>query len=483
MTTLAENKNLASSVQSLLNIQILVLSLKYIFLFGFTFKLYLMLSHGALDANAQYEAVLPAIISFWAIVKCLTIFVFLYFLEYVFIVKENVSNVYEHARFLKVSDEEVNSIVKLNTQSMDKTTLALCDDLNSKLVRCYRLVNEETLPNFLVSLFRVVMVVPLNLGFKEVEQKSVMVSMLSVLYNEYSRCISAINSLRGICLKLPVFLCVTFLACQLYLILSLAITDTQSAKWMPSSLHQLMIYPIVAFDFLNEPPYHELIKGTAASLFLVPVAKHDLGINLYFLAILGVLFLLLIKMRFFHLDKSVRNIRKRDRKMSSTRSMSKEPIPWKFGHYFSLLTGESKESFNTTTSPQDPRIMEHEFLASLHILASRKKGFKSWLFPSPQVEINFVLDELDKIGGKHEMVAEKSNLDLPEALKNDIAHRQLLIENLLSDLKNIITKGEARFIFIGGREINDTWLDRPHRQKSALYVNILLQHLYSQFVK
>ncbi|MFD2113766.1 ATP-binding protein [Thiorhodococcus fuscus] len=121
-----------------------------------------------------------------------------------------------------------------------------------------------------------------------------------------------------------------------------------------------------------------------------------------------------------------------------------------------------------TTPPLDAQQIEAELL---DILADCRRIPR--LFGRP--DIVFVFDELDKISGTriHDVQSAPSNqtfssrpnnstafegiADFPTWTTREIYKRKERVDELLSTIKNFITEGEARFFFIAGREMLDSY--------------------------
>ncbi len=98
--------------------------------------------------------------------------------------------------------------------------------------------------------------------------------------------------------------------------------------------------------------------------------------------------------------------------------------------------------------PLDERQLESELLK---ILEDCRKYFVPVPFIRP--DIIFVFDELDKIAKEDS----SSDTGKFKEISEDIYERKKEIDVLLGTLKNLITLGQARFIFIAGREMLDSW--------------------------
>lgn len=131
--------------------------------------------------------------------------------------------------------------------------------------------------------------------------------------------------------------------------------------------------------------------------------------------------------------------------------------------------------------PFDPRTVELGFLQLLCDLqdpAVQIPFGKTNRLSPPVPEIVFVFDELDKIGAGR-VVSEPD--EGPEATANEPLdqerRRSEALNRLFADLKNIVSSGEARFVFIGGRNLHDEWLADSSARRPLL-TNIFRTEIY-----
>lgn len=124
-----------------------------------------------------------------------------------------------------------------------------------------------------------------------------------------------------------------------------------------------------------------------------------------------------------------------------------------------------------TTPPLDAHRIEAELLRVLHDCR------KVWpIFGCP--DVIFVFDELDKISGAQARVMEQGGQRPPEALgrgsnqrTSEVYRRKERVDELLSTIKNFITEGEARFFFIAGRDMLDSY-QSERGNASSLYESL-----------
>ena len=145
-----------------------------------------------------------------------------------------------------------------------------------------------------------------------------------------------------------------------------------------------------------------------------------------------------------------------------------------------VFTGEDKVK-HWETEPFDPRTIEISVLRILRDIQDPTVYFPYLArhrvnLPTP--EIIFKFDELDKLGigvlPQHDTVGpemgDSEQLDLER-------QRSRALHNLFADMKNLVSSGAARFIFIGGRNLHDEWLaDQTARR--PLLTNIFETEIY-----
>lgn len=135
----------------------------------------------------------------------------------------------------------------------------------------------------------------------------------------------------------------------------------------------------------------------------------------------------------------------------------------------------------TDQDPADPRTVEFLFLQILDDIQSpsfHPAGRRGQMINLPTPEVTFVFDELDKLGTRVDPGEKDSAGGAQQA---EILHaerrRSLELHKLLADMKNLLSSGPARFIFVGGRNLHDEWLaDQGSRQ--PLLTNIFNAEVY-----
>jgi len=136
---------------------------------------------------------------------------------------------------------------------------------------------------------------------------------------------------------------------------------------------------------------------------------------------------------------------------------------------FEASVSKGSNSLTIETGKLDPRQIEHRLLEVIAQMAHPEGGTGApWsrFALTPSATIIFVFDELDKVGN-HRLGATVGPAG--EAALPSISHfgseRNRALHRLLSEMKNLVSTAEARFIFIGGRDLDDEWLaDRTARR-------------------
>ncbi len=121
-------------------------------------------------------------------------------------------------------------------------------------------------------------------------------------------------------------------------------------------------------------------------------------------------------------------------------------------------------SFGTkeTMPALDVRQIENELL---EILEDCRKI--PWFFVRPNIV--FIFDELDKISNHSSSNVKKAESQL--SAERDLYERKQKVDSLLGALKNFITHGQARFFFIAGREMLDSY-QAERGSTSSLYESL-----------
>ncbi|WP_089729637.1 ATP-binding protein [Candidatus Thiosymbion oneisti] len=95
----------------------------------------------------------------------------------------------------------------------------------------------------------------------------------------------------------------------------------------------------------------------------------------------------------------------------------------------------------------------------------------------PRPDIIFVFDELDKINPVKGDIDQKTDARRGGSLNESVRQRKVEVEELLSNLKNLITVAPCRFIFIAGREMMDANL-ADQSANSHLYSSLFDKVIY-----
>lgn len=149
----------------------------------------------------------------------------------------------------------------------------------------------------------------------------------------------------------------------------------------------------------------------------------------------------------------------------SSRLTRERGLDFKLGFNSAFSFGDKNAK---ATDPLDPRTVELLFLRLLRQIdeAALRVPFTAGARISvPVPEVFFVFDELDKLGGRRAATPSPGSDEGPAIANDEERDRSLLLKNLFSDMKNILSSAPARFIFVGGRNLHDEWLaDQSSRQ-------------------
>lgn len=166
--------------------------------------------------------------------------------------------------------------------------------------------------------------------------------------------------------------------------------------------------------------------------------------------------------------------------LSSRRSYTSKQSRWNPSHWMrGFFADEQVEQLDQ--EPVDPRVTEIAFLAILRDIRGsvlRLPGARHQVLSLPTPEVIFFFDELDKLGTRVDP-ATRALAPTPQGSEELDAERRRSLElhKLLADMKNMLSASEARFIFVGGRNLHDEWLaDQTARQ--PLLTNIFNAEIY-----
>ncbi|MEL6653760.1 MAG: hypothetical protein AAFQ87_23440, partial [Bacteroidota bacterium] len=156
--------------------------------------------------------------------------------------------------------------------------------------------------------------------------------------------------------------------------------------------------------------------------------------------------------------------------LTSTKTTRKRSV-FPFGQSIKSAFGQDIES-ELRQSQWDPRSVELLLLSILEEISLPGRTFPYALgakdiIPTP--EVTFVFDEVDKITG---IIGHGGNIDgYSNGSANNLEpdkQRTQALNNLLSDMKRVISSAPARFIFVGNRLLHDEWIADNTRRESLL---------------
>jgi hypothetical protein len=143
--------------------------------------------------------------------------------------------------------------------------------------------------------------------------------------------------------------------------------------------------------------------------------------------------------------------------LSQTVQEKQKSETWKFANLFRPVVPGGEKEQTTTSRPSDSRTIELKFLNLLESLQQKEVNIFGVPFSFPNPEINFVFDELDKLLDKSSSIERENVPRFRDSVNVNISKRHINIQKLMSDMKNVISSADAKFIFIGGRELQDSW--------------------------
>ena len=155
-------------------------------------------------------------------------------------------------------------------------------------------------------------------------------------------------------------------------------------------------------------------------------------------------------------------------KLTGKRSERRSRSYWAPVAYVRSLFMDDKSSA-VEQEMQDPRSVELGFMELLEDIRRSDIRLPFGVNATASLatpEITFVFDELDKISGSNSSGELNSTVIEQEiSVMQAEVNRAYAMQNLLSDMKRLITAAPAKFIFVGNRLLHDEWTaDQSRRQ-------------------
>ncbi|MDY7094862.1 MAG: ATP-binding protein [Acidobacteriota bacterium] len=217
---------------------------------------------------------------------------------------------------------------------------------------------------------------------------------------------------------------------------------------------------------------------------LLPLLRPGFELRLYHLVLLGLFYLLFrwvtTRLPLPPYRHTLARIDSVLDGLSSRRNLTSKQSRWGPIHWVrGFLSNERVEQLEQ--EPVDPRITEIAFLTILRDINSsvlRLPGAQGQVVSLPTPEVIFFFDELDKLGTRVDPSAHAMPATPQKSEEIDAERRRSLeLHKLLADMKNMLSASDARFIFVGGRNLHDEWLaDQTARQ--PLLTNIFNAEVY-----
>ena len=157
-------------------------------------------------------------------------------------------------------------------------------------------------------------------------------------------------------------------------------------------------------------------------------------------------------------------------KLTGKRSERRSRSYWAPMGYVRSLFMDNKSSA-VEQEMQDPRSVELGFMELLEDIRRSDIRLPFGVNATASLatpEMTFVFDELDKISGSTSTSSGELNstvIDQEISVMQAEVNRAYAMQNLLSDMKRLITAAPAKFIFVGNRLLHDEWTaDQSRRQ-------------------
>lgn len=238
--------------------------------------------------------------------------------------------------------------------------------------------------------------------------------------------------------------------------------------------------------FINETtPYETQDKTTSSTDESAKNQKHS-----YYLQLHDILVILITALLLTQYNKRVglipyrRNLNKINQLIVSITSSIQESKNYKSTLPPKLfkMPGQHLDSINITSSTQasDSRTIEYQMLSLLKSIQRRRRRFLGLKFSVPSPLVFFVFDELDKLTEKEDQTFAQASGDhqsSPSKIHTVISQHQHNIHQLLSEMKGLLSSGSAKFIFIGGRDLHDSWRS-DKTQRNPLLTSVFEYQIY-----
>lgn len=306
------------------------------------------------------------------------------------------------------------------------------------------------------------MVIQVNLGFDTLDYRRVIEAMLQGLKADYYRHFLSRESLLANVKSVATVLVVLFLSKNVLFLLegSLIQAGFPQFDWLTSMSIPLgsLREEVLLLDFwLESQRVAPLACGLTPGLVGAGFIRYDISIC-YLQIVLFFLIYWLYRnllndspfmpyvMIHREIERQLSGLSAKRRQASTTTQL------FKIGY-----VGRNRQDQETLDIDQlDPRTVEIQFMALLERIRNPGIGFFGGAnhgLMLPWAELTFVFDELDKLGLKGKVVPGYADTsDQPRAVD-----RVEVIQKLLANMKNLVSEGHARFVFIGGRDMHDEW--------------------------
>lgn len=327
-------------------------------------------------------------------------------------------------------------------------------------VEWMRAVTRTTLPWMLYRGWLPVLVVPVNLGFEEIEYKQVIRSMLEGLRERYQRVFVGWTSTVAVLGRVLLVVLTLGTANAVNRQLS-QLPTIEPAGWGPLSTAAMWLdaplidQPLVLPEAgrVRRSPYRYLlpIEHTAGTESIrVRPRLLLLLLGFYALGLVVVRRSPLVSYRQV-LDRLDLAIDALSAHVDETRATVVSAGPGRPSF------ASQQHSRRIRRDPQDPGFVEGVLLGVLRDMQDTRmyapgSRFQSLTLPAP--EIVFVFDELDKLAERADPRDDRG----PNELAPQGQPRSVSLYRLLAQMKNLRSEAPARFVFIAGRNLHDEWL-------------------------
>ena len=308
-----------------------------------------------------------------------------------------------------------------------------------------------------------------NLGFDNLDQTTVARAMLASLVREHHRELAGLGSgVRRVSFGI-IIVATLFLVTQLKPALKAAFVDpvpetpTAAATATPAPSLLDRVIPSLSREHPLEIPRS---GDTTLLAWLLPHVGKKPSLDLWWLLLTTTFSLTALSTISSGHTRLNRRVLGMLRSLDSTTRHVQSGLAFKIPQVWGASLEKGAESLTIETGKLDPRQLEHRVVEVIQEMTQPTRVvLRSRFWFTASADIVFVFDELDKVGNNRLTSALESATSKEAQSSHFGGERNRDLHRLLSEMKNLVSTAAARFIFIGGRDLDDEWLaDRTARR-------------------